>query len=357
MIPNPDAANPGPSFADRAHGCLLAGACGDALGAAVEFDSLEDIKRRFGPSGIRDFAPAYGRIGAITDDTQMTLFTAEGILRAAERYQSTGIWETGPVMVQSYLRWLLTQGERPAIPVETDGWLFSVKELHHKREPGRTCISALRSISDVSQVRAANHSKGTGGIMRIAPWAIFAAANPQSFSASYAFDKAMESARITHGHPTGYLAAGAFAAILYELLLGRTLEVALDVGTEQLMAHGKHADESLRLLKAARRLARAGTAPEEAIPRLGEGWVAEEALAIAAYCASIAEDLRSGIASAANITGDSDTTGLLTGELLGAIWGANAVPEIWTAKLETVDQIGAATDKLLASHTLPRGWG
>jgi ADP-ribosylglycohydrolase len=66
----------------RALGCILGGAAGDALGAPVEFMKRSEILARFGPQGIRDFAPAYGRIGAITDDTQMTLFTAEGLIRA-----------------------------------------------------------------------------------------------------------------------------------------------------------------------------------------------------------------------------------------------------------------------------------
>ena len=54
---------------------------GDALGAPVEFASLAEIRSRFGPEGVRDFAPGRVRPGAITDDTQMTLFTAEGLLR------------------------------------------------------------------------------------------------------------------------------------------------------------------------------------------------------------------------------------------------------------------------------------
>jgi len=67
-----------PDLADRFRGCLLAGAAGDTLGAPVEFMGLASIRDRFGPGGIRGLAPAYGREGgAITDDTQMTLFTAE----------------------------------------------------------------------------------------------------------------------------------------------------------------------------------------------------------------------------------------------------------------------------------------
>ena len=72
-----------PSLTSRCRGCLLGGAVGDALGAPVEFMRHSQIVARFGPGGVRDFAPAYGRTGAITDDTQMSLFTAEGLLRAS----------------------------------------------------------------------------------------------------------------------------------------------------------------------------------------------------------------------------------------------------------------------------------
>ena len=67
---------------DRYRGCLLGGAVGDALGAGIEFASLADIRRQYGPAGVTGYVPCYGRSGAITDDTQMTLFTAEGLIRA-----------------------------------------------------------------------------------------------------------------------------------------------------------------------------------------------------------------------------------------------------------------------------------
>jgi hypothetical protein len=68
------------------------------------------IKARFGPGGIRDFVPSYGRIGAITDDTQMTLFTAEGLLRSATRLAARGVCYPPMVVHHAYLRWLKTQG-------------------------------------------------------------------------------------------------------------------------------------------------------------------------------------------------------------------------------------------------------
>ena len=64
------AATARPAFLDRARACLPAGAIGDALGAPIEFLSLAEIRARFGPAGLDRYAPAYGRLGAITDDTR-----------------------------------------------------------------------------------------------------------------------------------------------------------------------------------------------------------------------------------------------------------------------------------------------
>src|SRR5579883_1882250 len=131
---------------DRFLGCLLGGAVGDALGAPVEFWSLAEIRGRLGPAGVTEYLPAYGRRGAITDDTQMTLFTAEGLLRADNRGREKGIADPLAVVHRAYLRWLRTQDERPpARPDPEDGWLLALPELHSRRAPGNTCLSALRS--------------------------------------------------------------------------------------------------------------------------------------------------------------------------------------------------------------------
>ena len=150
-------------------GCLLGGAVGDALGAAVEFMNLDEIRGRFGPNGIQAPARAYGRVGAITDDTQMALFTAEGLLRA--RHQPPGRRPAPvPVVVHAaYLRWLRTQGERPPKLSDDGGWLFGVRELHAQRAPGSTCLEALRSGLIGTPRDPLNDSKGCGGVMRIAP--------------------------------------------------------------------------------------------------------------------------------------------------------------------------------------------
>ena len=96
---------------DQFRGCMLGGAVGDALGAPIEFMTLAAIKTKFESNGITEFAPAYGKTGAITDDTQMTLFTAEGAIR----YWHGGVERSiqapfEDVLRHSYLRWLTTQG-------------------------------------------------------------------------------------------------------------------------------------------------------------------------------------------------------------------------------------------------------
>ncbi len=162
---------------NRFLGCLLGGAVGDALGAPVEFMRRAEILRQFGPRGLADFAPAYGGLGMITDDTQMTLFTAEGLLRAWVRGTLKGITSYSGVTSLAYLRWLRTQGERPAfdsgIGTETDGWLIQHRALHGQRAPGNTCLSALRQMAAPDEP-ARNNSKGCGGVMRVAPAGLIA---------------------------------------------------------------------------------------------------------------------------------------------------------------------------------------
>jgi ADP-ribosylglycohydrolase len=294
---------------DRIHGCFFGGAAGDALGAPVEFASLEAIRARFGPDGIGDFAEAYGIVGAITDDTQMTLFTAEGLLRAYVRWAHRGIVHAPSLVAQAYTRWYSTQLGKP----EGTGWLVHVPGLQDRRAPGHTCLTALAGSDRGTPEEPINDSKGCGGIMRIAPVGLLG----DSFDH---YRLGCELAALTHGHEAGYQAAGAFAVIIAAILAGETLDQALDA------AAAKVSGETLQALHAARH----ATTVED----LGEGWVAEEALAIAVHCARTASSFEDGVRRAVNHSGDSDSTGALAGNLLGALLGAEAIPARWLAQLD-----------------------
>lgn len=338
-----------PSLRQRFHGCLLGGAVGDALGAPVEFLSDAQIRARFGPDGIDDFAPAYGVLGAITDDTQMTLFTAEGLIRAHVRGAARGITTGSGVGAHACQRWLLTQGERPAPGLLLDGspgWLVGEPRLHARRGPGNTCLTALRAMPALGEP-ARNDSKGCGGVMRMAPVGLFAARLSRDGAAQdrRAFEVGCELAALTHGHPSGILPAGVLALLVLHLARGASLREALAAALPLLRARPDHA-ETLAALEQALSLADAGADPRAAIAALGEGWVAEEALAIAVYCALVARDFHHGVRLAVNHGGDSDSTGAITGNLLGAAWGVDAIPLPWRQAVELADVIATVADDL-----------
>jgi hypothetical protein len=104
----------------------------------------------------------------------------------------------------------------------------------------------------------------------------------------------------------------------------------------------------LQAIETAEELAARGLAHEQAIARLGHGWVADEALAISIYCALAARDFRHGVILAVNHDGDSDSTGSITGNLLGVMHGAEAIPVEWLEPLELRDVITEVADDLYA---------
>ena len=332
-------------------GCLLGGAAGDALGAPVEFLDLGAIRAKFGPAGIRDMAPAYGRSGgAITDDTQMTLFTAEGVLRAHVRGKLRGISTIPGVVGHAYLRWLSTQGLTGKVAsFGRDGWLVGHEALFAMRAPGNTCVSALQHAEAIGD-EAVNDSKGCGGVMRVAPIGLYVAAC--ALPPRQAFTWGREVAALTHGHPTGQLPAGVLAMLICELVQGCPLRQALDHAKGVLREQAAHGETLAAIIKA-ERLAASARAPEQALPELGQGWVAEEALAVALYCALRAASLEEGVIMAANITGDSDSTAAITGNLLGALWGVDALPERWLAVLELKQVLMAMADDLATVDAWP----
>jgi len=329
---------------DRVAGCLLGGAVGDALGAPVEFLCLSEIRARFGPEGIRGYAPAYGRLGAITDDTQMTLFTAEGLIRARQRHRERGICKPAMVIWHAYLRWLGTQGIQrfdPELPAQHDGWLYERPEPHSRRAPGNTCLSALESGEFGTVERPLNTSKGCGGVMRLAPVGLIA---------DELFKVGCETAAITHGYPTGYLAAGFLAHLIAALVRGRDLDGAIAAAREELRKWHDHEDCLAAVDGAVHHASRACPTAEE-VEELGAGWVAEEALAISLFCALRADDFAYGLRLAVNHSGDSDSTGAITGSILGCLWGRSSIPDAMLADLELRDVIEELSSDLLGSQS------
>lgn len=345
-------------------GCLLGGAVGDALGWPVEFDGWGDIQDRFGLAGVT--GPIFNSQGVmeVSDDTQMTLFTAEGLLLG--RLAGSG----SPALFtahgyRAYLRWLHTQGDlnsKDRNPALEEGWLHKHQELFARRAPGGTCLSALGSGTMGTLQNPINDSKGCGTVMRMAPIGLFAKSpgglTPMGNGEAdqLTFRIGCEFSAITHGHPSGYLAGGVLALLISRLIAGDVLEGALDVCETEVSRHAGH-EECLALVRKARELGRAeGNVPSPAIlASIGEGWVAEEALAIGIYCAlSYPDDFGKAVLLAVNHGGDSDSTGAIAGNIMGALVGRRGIPEDWLQDLELKPLLEAMAQNLFVGACSPQ---
>ncbi|MFB7598599.1 ADP-ribosylglycohydrolase family protein [Streptomyces sp. NPDC056160] len=347
----------------RVRGCLLGGAVGDALGYPIEFSALDRIRATHGPRGLTGLVTAAadaGEVGLISDDTQMTLFTAEGIRQAQQQGHGPRLGSGGFRLVRwAYERWLETQSRTgphaselarptggsyagPRGGLVTEAWLYS------RRAPGNACMSglALDLVPDPAAVLGApgpinSDSKGCGAVMRSAPFGL-TGAGPES-----AFDSAARCAQMTHGHPTGYYAAGAFAAIIACVVAGDSVEGAVLRSLRLLGRHAGH-EETTAALTRALDLAAEGSPSAEQVERLGAGWVAEEALAIGVYAALAASGVENALLLAVNHSGDSDSTGSICGNILGARYGDHALPHAWVERVEGRARIAALADDLAA---------
>ena len=335
---------------DRFCGCLIGGAAGDALGYAVEFLREPSIYRLYGSSGITEYALSKGT-ALFSDDTQMTLFTATGLLRCATlaKLQGTAEDYAGHIN-RSYLDWLKTQENRyPALGGPHASWLLNVPELFSPRAPGNTCLAALYAGGGGTPEKPLNDSKGCGGVMRVAPVGLYFTDRPQDIRDVCRVGA--EAAALTHGHPLGWIPAAMLAGMIHEISQNGT-EIAeaalqaLDV-TAGMWANVPDMRSFAKLIHKAVDLAAGDTEDLPAIHQLGEGWVGDEALAIAVYCAiRHSGDLGKTLIAAVNHNGDSDSTGAVAGNIVGAQVGLSGIPAKYTENLELRDLIIGIADDL-----------
>lgn len=157
--------------------------------------------------------------------------------------------------------------------------------------------------------------------------------------------------RLTHGHPTGYIAGGVFAHVIAMLLEGNDLEHAVRDARGRL-ANDPASSEVRDAVDGALRQAGGGGRPSaERVERLGGGWVAEQALAVAIYCALVAEDFAHGVCLAVNHSGDSDSAGSMAGQLLGAMHGLDPIPSRWQDNVELAPVLRQVADDLHDART------
>lgn len=307
---------------ERFEGCMLGLAIGDALGFPTEFLSLPQIRARYGPEGVADFA-SRGALppGSYSDDTQMSLAVARGLIAAGEHLDDAE--RVIQCICGEFVVWLDTEA------------------LADPRAPGRTCIEGCRRLEQGVPWRESGvcASKGCGAAMRSAPIGLVYHDRPALLR-----EVAYGASVCTHAHPTG-VAAGIATAYLTALALvgdvgdmvGKLLEFVGDVSDEF--------NDKMRQVESVLQLE-----PDDAFAVLGEGWVGEEAVAGALYCfLRTPADFAAAVLTGANTQGDSDSIACIAGAFSGARNGSTRIPQRW---VQGVERAGLLTDTGGSLHAL-----
>lgn len=303
-----------PEIKKKLRGYLFGTACGDALGRPVEHLTLEQIKEKYGEKGILEIPSD----SSWTDDTQLMLVIARGVLRGAE----LELPELMDYIAEEFVLWL----EEPDLGA------------------GATSRgAALRLKEGIHYSKSGIESKTCGSLMRVGILGFIYRNNPEKL-----IEAALLSGRITHLHPVSDAAsiAGAYAVKLafdgvepeemYEPLLKVT---------------GGVSQEFTDALKKSYEIAHSGMADEDAMKDLGQGWYADETFALAYFCTlSYPNDYKKALQTAVNITGDSDSVGSVAGGILGAKLGIEAIPVSWIEALKENEKLEQIVGPLLEKY-------
>ena len=299
----------------RFRGALLGLAVGDALGTTLEFrspGSFEPLTDMVGggPFGLRP--------GEWTDDTSMALCLAESLV---ER----GGFDARDQM-ERYLRWW-REGH-----LSSNGRCFDV---------GVTVSSALARFERTGEPVAGStdpYSAGNGSIMRLAPIPLFFAADPAE-----AIRRAAESSRTTHGATTAVDACRYLACLIIGALDGLSKETLLSPRWAPLPGLWEQEPLAPEIDEIA-----AGSFKHREPPEIkGSGYVVRS-LEAALWAFDRSGSFREGALKAVNLGDDADTTGAVYGQLAGAFYGEDGIPEEWRAVVARQDEIVDFADRLLA---------
>lgn len=298
----------------KLRGYLFGTACADALGRPVEHLTLEQIKQKYGDKGILELPPN----SPWTDDTQLMLVLARGLLRGAE----LELPELMDKIVKELVLWL----DEPDLGAgaTTKGAALGLKEGIHWSNSGL-------------------NSKTCGSLMRVGIIGFIFRNDPEKL-----IKAASISGRITHTHPAADATsvAGAYAVKLAldgvdpREMFEPLLEVTQGISQEFTQA-----------LESSYKTAYSSIVDEEGLKKLGQGWYADETFALAYFCIlRYPNDYKKAIQTAVNITGDSDSVAGVAGGILGARLGVDAVPISWIEALKEKEKLEEMVGPLLEKY-------
>jgi ADP-ribosylglycohydrolase len=305
---------------DRYRGCLLGLAAGDALGTTLEFEgpgTFEPLTDMVG-GGPFNLKP-----GEWTDDTSMALCLAESLVGQAE---------FDPIhQLETYCRWY-SEGH-----LSVKGRCFDIGNAT------RQALSAFQRNRQPFPGATDERSAGNGSLMRLAPAPLRYASNPE-----LAIHLAGESSRTTHGAIECVEACRYFAGLLVaalngvdkDRLLKNEYEPVLQCFLKQPLAAPK-----------VREIAGGSFRMKQPPQVRGSGYVIHT-LEAALWAFHHTDSFRDGALKVVNLGEDADTTGAVYGQIAGAYYGVDGIPEAWREKLAMRELIEQRAREL---HVL--GWG
>ena len=342
---------------DRIRGAMIGCAAGDALGYPVKVLSEAAIVERYGLRGITAYDLDENGTARITADTQLMLLSANAILFAHTRGTLRGVM--APVYTYFpyfYMDWYRLQTEKQPQRARC-GWINAYPTLSAKRALSPTVEEVTASEKFGSMDEPINDSKGSACLLRAVPIGLSYFHDPAEI-----LDLGANTAALTHGHELAWMSSAALALIVSHIIhtelpiieaVNKTLPVLHDTFPDS----RKAVNELLSSIWSARPLATSASSDQDAIHALGEGWIANEALAIGILCALRYEnDIAGAMTFAANHGGNSNTTAAIAGMLVGARIGFNAIPDRFVDRLELVDVILELADDVTTDCPMS-DWG
>jgi ADP-ribosylglycohydrolase/fructose-1,6-bisphosphatase/inositol monophosphatase family enzyme len=294
-----------PGILSRAQGCLLGQLAGDSLGGLVEFEGPETIALKY-PDGSMDLIDGghWGTIaGQPTDDSEMALMLARCLLE--ERHFDD------EAVATAYAGWY---GSRPYDIGFTTSSALS---------PAYAALRSGQGAAKAARESANRNSQANGSLMRVSPLGIFGHAAEPNVLAGWA----RADAALTHPHPVCGDGGAVFTvAIARAITTGERPAAVYQFVMEWAAASGIHPDVQATLSGAADR------PPEDFCSQMG--WM-RIALQNAFYQLLHARTFREGVESTILQGGDTDTNAAIAGALLGAVYGAEAVPAQWRDRVLT----------------------
>jgi ADP-ribosyl-[dinitrogen reductase] hydrolase len=290
---------------DRALGSLVGLAVGDAIGTTVEFQprgTFDPVTDMVG-GGPFDLRP-----GQWTDDTSMALCLADSLIA------SGGLDERD--LLERFCRWF-RHGEN-----SVTGECFDIGNVT------ATALSHFEQTGDVYAGPTDRMTAGNGSLMRLSPVAVRYWNDFNRLK-----DAARRQSYTTHGAQEAVGACEAFSAILSASIQGKPLTDVLSASFGHPLSDGLQA------------IIEGSWKGKRRDDVRSSGYVLHS-LEAAIWCVGSSGSFSEAVLKAVNLGDDADTTGAITGQLAGAVYGLSGIPELWRKRLAWNDRIEGLADRL-----------